>query len=333
VNDKLEILICEAIRNGALKADQLPDRLKFFNWGENATIKGPVVVNDLTLAVLEANQKAVGYERIAIDFEHCTVPGTPAYKSVPVPRPIAGYGRPIVIPLAADRSNFDEAGVWLVDCTWTPTGERGARNYEDISPATIRNGQNVLVFLHSAGLVPNGAVEGLTFLGADPDFSKLVLSADSMPENKTRKETKMDAFRKLWCKLLGKDEAIKDEELMSEIEKKISELNNSAAAITEMSAEIVALKARLDGLSESDQKRERELIVMGAMLEGKVIPMTADQILRTSAADLRGVVDKLPKGVVPMSAVTPAKVDELPAGQANHYADHVKRVCGGSPAK
>jgi hypothetical protein len=330
VNDKLEILICQAIRNNALKTDQLPARLKLFNWGENFTTKGLVIVNDLTLAVLEANQKATGFERVAIDFEHCTVEGTPAYEKVTLPRPIAGYGRPAVVPLAADGSNFDDAGIWLLDCTWTPAGERGARNYEDISPAPIRNKQNVLVFLHSAGLVPNGAVEGLTFLSAD--FTKLVLSADLLPENKKRKENMMDAFRKLWVKLLGKSDDIKDEDLMAEIEKKITELNAATAQVAAMSSDLATLKTRLDGMIEADQKRDRDLIVMSAMLEGKVIPMTAEQISRTSAADLRGVVEKLPKGVVPMSAVTPSNVAEDNIGQNNQYSDHVKRVCGGNQA-
>jgi hypothetical protein len=77
-------LISFAIANGGLAAKDLPSRLKLLNWGKNETVKGPVTVGPETLRSLSANQKSVGFEHIALDYNHQTVPSSPNFKKDPV---------------------------------------------------------------------------------------------------------------------------------------------------------------------------------------------------------------------------------------------------------
>jgi len=343
VKDKYSIEILQAIENGALKSDTLPGRLKLFNWGENITLKGPVLITALTAEEMPRNQREAGFSRIAIDFEHNTVPGTPAYKEFPPPHDIAGYGTPVVIPLAADGSNIEEAGLWVLNVEWTPIGKKKAQNYRALSPTPARNKNGELVFIHSVALVPNGAVEGLTFFAADIPYS----GKKSLVDGQTnKKEQDMDAFRKLWCKWLGADESIADADLMKAIDSKIAEMNGAMKSVTEMSAQIAGINAKLNALdtlnvkvadqekliaafSADSAQRERDLVVMGAMVEGKVIPLSVEEIGSTPLANLKSMVAKIEKSVVPLWAKTPSMVSEPNAGGVNQYEAHVKKICGG----
>ena len=90
------------ISNNALKVwarkGKLPTKLKIFNWGKNETVKGPVFLNDKTVKVFEAFQEKTGRDRdLAIDFDHCTVEGSPAFVKGKV-KDIAGYGDPELVP-------------------------------------------------------------------------------------------------------------------------------------------------------------------------------------------------------------------------------------------
>jgi len=144
------------ISNGALHGATLPARLKIFNWGRNETIDGPFSAGDLTARTLPANQTRLGYERVAIDFDHCTVPGTPAHRELTAagqPPLIFGYGRVHAVP---------GDGIWLEDITWTPLGVQHARNFEDLSPA-VQDDRGEVILIHSVALTPNGKVHGLQF--------------------------------------------------------------------------------------------------------------------------------------------------------------------------
>ena len=76
------------ISNGALAAEKFPVRLKLLNWGDNQSLKGVVRVGPLTLSALANNQKTLGFDRIALDYEHNTVPGTPAFVADKPPNPV-----------------------------------------------------------------------------------------------------------------------------------------------------------------------------------------------------------------------------------------------------
>lgn len=144
------------ISNGALKNAQLPSRLKVFAWGNNESTDGVYRVGDKTVAQLMANQKAGGYERVAIDWDHCSVQGTETQKELTragQPPLIFGYGRPNVVP---------GEGIFLEEVTWTPLGVQHAKNFEDISPA-LKDDNREVTLIHSVALTPNGKVTGLQF--------------------------------------------------------------------------------------------------------------------------------------------------------------------------
>jgi hypothetical protein len=147
------------ISNGALKDEKLPQRLKFFAWGDNQSTDGSFRAGDKTSAELAANQKKYGFERVAIDFNHCSVPGTDTYKDLlkfGQPPLIFGYGRVEVVP---------DDGIYLEDIIWTPLGQQHARNFEDLSPA-LRDEDGEVTLVHSVALTPNGKVKELSFFSA-----------------------------------------------------------------------------------------------------------------------------------------------------------------------
>jgi hypothetical protein len=121
-----------------------------------------VKIGQKTLAGIEA-QRAIGFDRIAIDFDHCTVSTTQAYKDllgVGHPPLIFGYGRPNVVP---------DDGLYVDQVVWTPLGIQHAKNFEDLSPAVNdRDKDGEVTFLHSVALTPNGKVTDLHFFSADP---------------------------------------------------------------------------------------------------------------------------------------------------------------------
>jgi len=145
------------INNHGLDGKSLPKRLKLLQWGKNATANGDVYLNEKTLAVFDAIQKETGRdEDVALDFDHCTVPGSKEY--VPgKPKNIAAYGNPKLIK---------GDGLYLEDLKWTPLGKEKASNYKDLSPACSVTKDGVVTGLHSAALTPNGAVYGLKFYSA-----------------------------------------------------------------------------------------------------------------------------------------------------------------------
>ncbi|MDE2104420.1 MAG: hypothetical protein KGL39_44690 [Patescibacteria group bacterium] len=158
-------LITLKISNHALKSDTLPTRLKIFGWGANDSTRGTFTAGDKTAKVLSINQHDLGYERVAIDFDHCTVSGTSTHAELlkaGQPPLIFGYGT--VKPVAGD-------GIYLDDITWTPLGLQHARNFEDLSPA-IKDEAGEVVLVHSVALTPNGSVHGLQFFSATNNQDK-----------------------------------------------------------------------------------------------------------------------------------------------------------------
>lgn len=148
-----------AISNRALGGEKLPARIKILNWGDNPSVKGNFCVGRKTLARLPAMQTALGFDRVAIDYNHSTVPNAPGFVAGSVP-PIFGYGRVNVV---------ENEGIFLEDVTWTPLGVQHARNFEDLSPALLPNtpGEEVH-FIHSVALTPNGALRDVSFFSAAP---------------------------------------------------------------------------------------------------------------------------------------------------------------------
>lgn len=153
----LSLVALGAISNGALQSKNLPSRIKVLDWGKNTTLDEPVFLDERSVKVFDINQKRSGGLRVALDFDHCTVPDSVEYVKGQ-PKSIAAYGTPHIIP---------GDGLWLENLEYTPLGEENARNYSDLSPAPIIDNEGVVIGLHSVALTPKGAVEGLTFFSAN----------------------------------------------------------------------------------------------------------------------------------------------------------------------
>jgi phage I-like protein len=166
-----------AISNGALSGDQLPTRIKVLDWGRNKTLKGDVLVDEKTAQVFDANQKQIGRESAPLDWNHCTVEGTSAFKALKGRAPqIFAYGTLKVIP---------GDGIWYEVTEWTPCAndpQTGARNFKDLSPTPWLDEDGRVLGIHSVALTPAGAVEDLTFYSAFDDlaaFTPAILHAAS----------------------------------------------------------------------------------------------------------------------------------------------------------
>jgi len=298
----------EPVANGALSAPELPNRLKLLPWGESTSTKGRVFVGRKTLTTLSAMQRELGFERVALDFEHNTVPGTRAYKESAEPRPVAAYGTVLVL---------EGEGLFLDNLAWTPTGILTARNFEDLSPAVKQDSAGEVLFMHSAALTRNGSVYDLTF------FSVGI-------EVETQTQEEIAGMKEQLLKLLGLAPEATDEEITVAVDKAAALLKmlsgltaeavNALSAISAMDlqAKLTVLsavsdsgKSTIEGLvtkvgeiekslqvfSAEKVKSERGAIRARAAREGKVIPLSAEQIEAMDLVVLSTLVEKLPATV------------------------------------
>lgn len=307
------------IANGALAATDLPKRLKLLNWGENPTIKGkPLLVGKKTLEVMAHAQKALGFDRVALDYAHNSLPSSPNYK--PDPREHAAFGTPVVI---------EGDGLYMVDLEYTPSGEKYAREYPDLSPSVVKDDAGEVLFLHSTALCTQGAVDGLSF------YSAAFLS-DHPPKTTTQKN--MDP-KKLLLAILGLPDTADDATIQQAAEKFVKDKTDANSAATAAKAKeaaealekakgtgaIEALSATVAGLVASNERTARENLVRQAVLEGKVIPLSAEEIGKTPVDVLTSMIGKIPV-TVPVEARTPgaANVEAHSAG----FDPEIAAACG-----
>lgn len=246
------------ISNGALKNESLPQRLKFFAWGENKSTDGNFRAGDKTSAELLTNQKKFGFERVAIDFNHCSVPGTDTYKDLlkaGQPPLIFGYGRVEAVP---------DDGLYLEDIIWTPLGVQHARNFEDLSPA-IQDDDGEVTLVHSLALTPNGKVEGLEF------FAALAKSPEDMrvpPELSGKSLTLLSVAR-----MLGLPETSEEKDVLEKFQNILHVASGvteaGTGAITALTARIKTLEENVKRAADEEQTTERARMVTLLSAEGK----------------------------------------------------------------
>jgi len=249
------------ISNGALKAETLPRRLKFFAWGDNKSTDGNFRAGDKTSAELAANQKKFGFERVAIDFNHCSVPGTDTYKDllkVGQPPLIFGYGR--VEAVAND-------GIYLEDIIWTPLGVQHARNFEDLSPA-IQDDDGEVTLVHSVALTPNGKMEGLEFFNA---VFKASEAAAPQPTGLEKGLTLLSV-----AQLLGLPETSDEKTVLDKFKDilrgqacVVPSIPPAAGDTATLSARIKTLEEKLKKTVDDEQAAERVRMVTLLSTEGK----------------------------------------------------------------
>ncbi|MGA2233844.1 MAG: phage protease, partial [Tepidisphaeraceae bacterium] len=244
------------ISNGALQGELLPRRLKFFAWGDNKSTDGNFRAGERTQIELPGNQKKYGFERVAIDFNHCSVPGTDTYKDLlkaGQPPLIFGYGRVEAVP---------GDGIYLEDIIWTPLGVQHARNFEDLSPA-IQDDDGEVTLVHSVALTPNGKVEGLEFFSAD-------LSAKA-PDTETQNVKVIPLT--LFAAALDLPETAAEKDVLEKFKEVLRVATNAASATA---GNVTALSTRVKTLEDSFKKTvdeghtmERARVVALLSAEGK----------------------------------------------------------------
>lgn len=319
----------------------LPERMLILPWGEHEAVDGSKIkLNDQTIATFFATQKRKGWDRIALDFEHNTVKGTPEYERTKEPRSVAAFGEAEIEP---------GVGLFLRALSWTPDGQANFRNYCDLSPTPLMLKDGTIIGLHSVALCRHGAVAD-----AGKPFS---VEANT-------KEDGMD-WKKWMCELLGKPEDTSDEDLKAAMGERLKALSteaaqvaaagavapiqatvatlqgavsalpeNLSATLTALSADVVALKQTVADQAAGMLKRDRDALLAQAAREGKVVALSADAIEALSVEQLREHVAALPV-TVPLAARTPERLQPLSA-EAQAAGEAVTRValaCGMDPAK
>jgi phage I-like protein len=300
--------------------------------------KGPVKVGDHTVAALAANQAAMGFDEIALDFNHNSLPGHPNFK--PDPRETAGYGPLEVVP---------GDGLYLTALSYTPSGNKFAREYRDLSPSVLLDDDGEVIFCHSVALCPQGEVRGLSFYSVN--VIEALSAATAAPSSKPKNNTTMD-YKKLICLILGLDPASatdteieaaaekfgKEEEAEDDPENPEGEgeaeepEEGKGEKIKALSTQVADLVKVVSGLTKVHDSSQRDAILQGATRDGKIVPMSARTL---PLEDLRKIVAELPGNQVPLEQRTPENLTALAAGGAlpNTQEAEIQRLLGINPAK
>jgi hypothetical protein len=328
------------ISNGAAAVEgKLPSRLKILAWGDNPAIHGlNPRLGQHSLAAFEANMRARGLDKVALDFEHNTVKGTPAHDEAPEPRAVAAFGVPRLV---------HGEGLYLDDLVYTPHGVSHALDYIDLSPAVhIDPATGEVDFLHSCALTRAGAVRDLSFYSVEAEVIN----------NTNSKGAGMD-WKMFAAKFAGVAEDLPDDQLQAAFEAKVAEL--SAAPVEKIKTDVAALSAAVQAMKPAEGQ-ESEITALSATVaglkdelitvhgeittmrrqnvceqaarEGKVIPLSAEQIGATDPKLLAEMVGKLPV-TVPVERRTPEYIQTLSAGAASTTLKTVAEKCGLDPAK
>jgi phage I-like protein len=269
----------------------LPARLLIVPWGTNKTNQGPITCNATTLRELLANQLLLKRDRVAIDFQHSTVEGSKWYK-----------GEPAKVAAFASLEVVEGEGIYLTNIEWTAEGKEFAAggHYPDLSPALVTNKAGEVVLIHSAGLVRQGEIDGVT-----------LFSAESL---NTLKSTMN--HREILLKLLGLAEDATDEQITSAVETfSAKKPDESTEEVKAMAARIEKLEGTVLSFTAGSEKSTRENLVRRATSEGKVIPLSAEEIEETPIKTLSAIIEKLP-ATVPLEQRT-GQVKEFSSGVSN----------------
>jgi phage I-like protein len=302
-------LISFAISNGAKDAKALPERLKLLSWGRNETVKGPVTVGPQTLKQLSANQKSFGFDHIALDYNHQTVPSSPNFKKDPVE--VAAYGVPEVI---------EGDGLYLNITEWTESGRQHAGSYRDLSPTPQLNDDGEVIFLHSVALCRQGAVDGLTF------YSASFLNPASLQPHTAMPTPALDPKTSLVTLLKTLGVTLPDNPTDAQIIDAATNFKPNMAATATMTPELKKFEERLVSLEAGNQNAARAAIVERATSAGKVIPLSVEEINQLSPAVLSSMVEKLP-ATVPLDSRTKPGATPAASGKVTTLTAEQRAIC------
>lgn len=308
---------------------ELPPRLVIAKWGKNESVNGDFVVNHTTTKYLPALQKLLGFEEITVDFEHNTVPGTPAYKADKEPRNVAANNARLRV--------VEGEGIVAEGLKWTPAGEKSVKEglHPDLSPTIKTNDVGEVVFVHSAALCRQGAVTDLRVHSAAEifDAEKLSLFSAAMAnpvQSSPSTATTMD-YKKLLTILLGLAPNASD----ADIEAACKTYNESVTALKTHGVTLKALQDSVGALAKRLEDGDRARLIADAIKVGKLVPHGA-AIDALPLDSFKAVLDQLPAGVVPLDQRTPEALKTHAASfnsGGNAAEAEVARQMGNDPEK
>jgi len=268
---------------------ELPTRILVGKWGRNPSVKGDYLVNETTARTLPLALKKVNFDTVALDFEHNTVPGSPAYRAEAEPRKVAAHGTLSVVP---------GEGLYFEPTTWTPEGKTAVHggHYPDLSPAIVTNDAGEVVFVHSVALCRQGATEDLRL-----DLHSAGLGSLS-PEPSAQPSVSMDKYKALLLALLGLPDTADDAAIETAAKGLASKVDAAKTAADAATTQVQTMSADLKALRELVTGSERERLVNDAIQAGKLVPQS---IAELPIESLKKVLAELPAGVVPMDRRTP----------------------------
>lgn len=303
---------------------KLPNRFKILQWGDNknanrvAVRVGQQLVDAMAAAVYP-------FKVVALDWNHNTCPGTPAYAETKEPRDVAGYGRIEVVP---------NDGVYMVMTAWTPQGIEKAQNFLDVSAAPLTDKAGNVVAIPSVALCRTGAVPEM-------EFKQVAMSVFTL--NPNQKEKQMDP-KKILLSLLGLDDSADDATIEKAAASFLEAQKKPAAPAPQpLSAEtlkaaieaaVTPLSAEISGLKAANVSAEKQRMVEMARMDGKVIALSADGLAQISLAALADVVKATPV-TVPLAARTPGAMKEetILAKGPSESDRQIALSCGMDPDK
>jgi hypothetical protein len=280
-----------------------------------------VILDESSVAALAANQRALGFDRVALDFEHNTVPGSPEYERTKEPRDIAAYGTPKLI--AGD-------GLYLEALDWTPSGKVNAKNFADLSPTVARTEDGRVTFVHSAGLVRNGSVFDLSFFSAHQpqphknmpeQFITLVALGAALGLPNTATEADVTAKLKTLTSITPFDaKPILDR--LATIEGTVSTLakdkDGKVVDLTPLTSRLDKVENLLNSTAAGQEAAEKNRLIACFSAEGKV-PLNAERKAFTAAELTALNVDsiKLLLANTPVTVALSARGKQNPADKGN----------------
>lgn len=295
---------------GEGKKNGLPTRMRVLKWGENPNSQDvPVRVGSQLPAAMAA--ATYPFHQIALDYEHNTWPGSKAYQETREPREVAAF-------LTVEAVEGD--GVYVNVDRWTPSGERNAHNYCDLSATPLLDGDGNVTAIVSVALTRTGAVPDIAFAQA----------AAMSAINPTTHGDAMN-WKEILAKQFGLQPDCTDEELQTawaahleavqtakdaaKAAAKPADAAPAADGAVALSAEAIggivakAVKALTDPLASRLDSQEKRKIIADAQGEGKVVALADTLLARMTIDELSAHVKALPT-VVPLAAVTPVTLKE-----------------------
>ena len=320
--DAFTLTLC-AFRAVALDASggsPFPKRLVICPTGSSdARSRGKIIVNADTFAGLSdrQNEMKLGM-RLALDAEHCTVEGTPAWVADKEPRAVLAWAT-----LAGSLTE----GLVYENIEPTPLGLEAWANkqYQDISPAVFRREDGTFIAVHSAAFCRHGELDGLTISAAAagkslaPFFAAL---SANLPAPQLMKPTaELIALLAAHGVTLAADAdeatattAIKEAIAKMKEDAKVEAAEpGEPAAMAAIQTQLTTLSNQVKAVTDERDEMKRESLVRRAGDEGKVIPLSAEMIKLTPLNVLEEMVSKAIPGVVPLGRTTPkAELGEKP---------------------